>query len=128
MTPERACPEVLLVEDDYALREAIQELLEEEGHAVLTATDGDDGLARLAATRPCLVLLDLMMPNLDGEGFLTQGHARQLLEGVPVVVMTATPQRSLPHPVVAMLRKPLDLERLLDIVERYCSARLSRTG
>ena len=60
---------ILVVDDDPAIRAVVTDVLEDEGYAVLTATDGQEGLAVLAQTTPELILLDMRMPGLDGWGF-----------------------------------------------------------
>ena len=62
-------PRVLLVEDDADLRDALAEALTESGLDVTTAVDGSDGLGKLRDVRPDVVVLDLMMPKLDGWQF-----------------------------------------------------------
>jgi DNA-binding response OmpR family regulator len=66
LTPPRR---ILLVEDDLELREALGDALEEKGHTVVAAYDGDDGLRKMRDCRPDVVVLDLMMPKLDGWQF-----------------------------------------------------------
>jgi len=80
---------LLLVEDDPAAREMVQRTLEREGWQVVTAENGRVALERVAAQPPALVLLDLMMPEMDGFEFLHR--LRQTPDGrdIPVVVLTA---------------------------------------
>ena len=80
---------LLVVEDDPAAREMVQRTLEREGWQVATAENGRVALERVAAHPPALVLLDLMMPEMDGFEFLQR--LRQMPEGrdVPVIVLTA---------------------------------------
>ena len=63
---------VLVVEDDATIRSTIAEAIAEEGYRVLTATNGLEGLQEVRSGAPDAVLLDLMMPVLDGWGFLAQ--------------------------------------------------------
>lgn len=91
---ERYCPRhaeqfVLLVEDDAMTREMTQRMLEKEGwHAVL-ASNGRQALECIARRRPELILLDLMMPEMDGFQFLDELGKRADCDGIPVVVITA---------------------------------------
>lgn len=80
---------LLVVEDDPAAREMVQRTLEREGWQVVTAENGRVALERVAAQPPALVLLDLMMPEMDGFEFLHR--LRQTPDGrdIPVVVLTA---------------------------------------
>jgi PAS domain S-box-containing protein len=83
--PRRA----LLVDDDGAARTHVRRALEADGWAVDEAVDGRAGLARMAATAADVVLLDLMMPEMDGFEFLEEFRTRSAWRGVPVVVLTA---------------------------------------
>ena len=82
-------PRVLVVEDDLDTRQIVRRTLEGIGCSVVEAENGRVGLDRLDEGRPSLILLDLMMPELDGFGFLEQLRERPGLDDVPVVVMTA---------------------------------------
>lgn len=89
--PASSETEILIVEDDRDTRELLQRTLEREGWKVLTATDGVNAIELLAgATRvPDLVLLDLMMPRLDGFGVLDAIRKNPLWASIPVVILTA---------------------------------------
>ncbi len=82
------CP-VLLVEDDDATREMMRAMLEKEGWAVTEATNGREALERVAQNRPNLILLDLMMPEMDGFEFAATLRRRAEWSSIPVVVLTA---------------------------------------
>ncbi len=86
---ELAFCSVLLVEDDFAIREVMHRTLEKEGWGIVEAENGRVALERVAQNKPDLILLDLMMPEMDGFEFLT--NLRQNLEwrSIPVVVITA---------------------------------------
>jgi signal transduction histidine kinase/CheY-like chemotaxis protein len=79
----------LVVEDDDASREMLRRLLETQGWRVAEAPDGRAGLDRLRAVKPGVVLLDLMMPEMDGFQFLDEMRANPEWNGVPVIVITA---------------------------------------
>ncbi len=113
-------PEILLVEDDAAIRESLVECLEFEGHAVRAAADGPEALAWLrAGNRPRVVVLDLIMPVMTGEELLRRIRAAPDTRDVPVVVMTGTtPSRDLPR-VEALIPKPFDLADLLAAVRPF---------
>jgi CheY-like chemotaxis protein len=108
----------LVVDDDPDLRRRLRGLLEKEEWAVDEAADGREALERLAA-RPSVVLLDLLMPVMDGFEFLSEFRQREECRSVPVIVLTAkdlTPadQDRLRGSVEAVLRKgPLESEQLL---------------
>lgn len=78
---------ILLVEDEPAMRIAIQDALEAEGYRVLTASDGQTGLERALKEKPALILLDVMLPKLNG--FELCARLRQLSNPVPVLMLTA---------------------------------------
>jgi signal transduction histidine kinase/CheY-like chemotaxis protein/ligand-binding sensor domain-containing protein len=80
---------VLLVEDDDRTREMLQRTLQKDGWRVVEAENGRRALERVAEEMPALVLLDLMMPEMDGFGFLTEFRKRATASEVPVVVITA---------------------------------------
>jgi CheY-like chemotaxis protein len=117
---------VMIVEDDPDLREVMAALLESEGYAVLAAHDGADALSLLAdgSSAPFLILLDWMMPNMDGEAFRRRQLETPILAGIPVVVLSAAPPENFSRDAIArmvpvVLRKPIDLASLVDVVGRY---------
>jgi PAS domain S-box-containing protein len=80
---------VLLVEDDSSTREVLRRFLQRENWIVDEAENGNAGLSALAVQRPDLVLLDLMMPEMDGFEFVTRMRERPEWTGIPVIVVTA---------------------------------------
>ena len=80
---------VLVVEDDAAAREILQRTLEKEGWAVTTAENGRVALQRVAEQRPALILLDLMMPEMDGFQVVEALREREAWRPIPIVVVTA---------------------------------------
>jgi CheY-like chemotaxis protein len=112
---------VLLVEDEDDLRESMREALELNGYAVVAAHDGQEALDELDHIEGvCLVLLDLLMPRMNGWDFFAKMRARPEFAGVPVVVHTSAPSRA-PQGVSRVLQKPLKLDRLLSVVREYCA-------
>jgi DNA-binding response OmpR family regulator len=113
-------PEVLVVEDDAHLRQVVEWALADEGFAVALAADGQEALARIRQERPALVLLDMGLPGLDGFG--VAAGIRALHGGaVPVVVMTAdgrAAEKAAQIGAVAYVRKPFDLDELIETVRR----------
>jgi len=118
---------ILVVDDNWDIRQTLAELLRDEGHTVLTATDGFDALQKLGQlSRPCLVLLDLMMPRMSGLEFLAHLATRPDSREVHVVVMSAhdalrREAQQLPN-VRATVRKPFDVEELLSLASGHSSA------
>ncbi|MCY1041039.1 response regulator [Corallococcus sp. bb12-1] len=112
-----SAPLVLLIEDEADIRDALSTLLEMEGYRVAQCVHGEDAWAWLHANpSPSLVLLDLMMPVLDGQSFLLRLAQARMLEGVPIVVLSGSPFK--PDGAVAYLRKPVSVSELLDMVGR----------
>src|SRR5881394_4323865 len=81
---------LLIVEDELPMRTALKDCLEGEGYRVLTAADGDAGLERALKEKPDLILLDIMLPKLDGFSFCAE--LRRLSLEVPVLMLTAKGQ------------------------------------
>jgi PAS domain S-box-containing protein len=86
--PGPPCP-VLLIEDDTATREMMKQMLAREGWAVVEASNGREGLERVRQSPPNAILLDLMMPEMDGFEFLLELHRHGEWRGIPVIVVTA---------------------------------------
>lgn len=116
---------VLVVDDDVDLRESMQDLLTLNGHRAETAADGAEALEWLHRTgmRPCLVLLDLMMPGMDGFTFRSRLSADPRLADIPVVVVTGAgilAEQRVDELHAPVLRKPIRLETLLETVRSFC--------
>jgi CheY-like chemotaxis protein len=80
---------VLIVDDDPALREILGSMLAEEGWRVSTAADGEAALAAVERERPAAVVLDLMMPRIDGFEVLQRLRSQPTTRDLPVIVVTA---------------------------------------
>ena len=80
---------LLLVDDEPGLRSAVQAYLEDEGFAVTTAVDGEDGWSKAQELIPDVVISDVMMPRLDGYGLLRRLRDDERLGGTPVIFLTA---------------------------------------
>ena len=80
---------VLVVDDDADTRELFRRALEQDGRTVIEAADGAEALAHLATQRPGLILLDLMMPVMDGFEFVEEFRLHAEWQGIPIVVVTA---------------------------------------
>ena len=115
---------VLVVEDDVDIRDAMVDLLEAKGYSVSAAGHGAEALAQLqGGTRPCLILLDLMMPVMDGWTFCTEKEKDPSLAEIPILVVSAVPRQDPRNScvrAVSHLSKPLEVDKLLAAVERYC--------
>jgi CheY-like chemotaxis protein len=80
---------VLIVEDDAALREMLRRRLEKEGWKTVEAGNGREALERMVENQPELILLDLMMPEMDGFQFLEEVRKHEAWRAIPVIVVTA---------------------------------------
>jgi CheY-like chemotaxis protein len=118
---------VFVVDDEEMIRDSIVEFLDENGYAAAGASDGRDALAKLGASSdgpPCLILLDLMMPNMDGRAFREHQLQSPALAAIPVIVFSA--YRDVATAAAEMkaaghLEKPLRLPELLRQVRQYCA-------
>jgi CheY-like chemotaxis protein len=115
------CP-VLIVEDDEDLREMMAQLLTLEGFNAAAVANGREALEYMQESgKPDVILLDLMMPVMDGWEFRRQQRADPELAPVPVIVLSALDQgRASGLDANAFLKKPLDFDRLLALVRTYC--------
>ena len=113
---------VLIVDDDIELRRDLCGLLADAGVPVVAASDGADALAylRRAALKPGLLVIDLVMPGMDGFTFAAAVAKEPLLAGIPIVILSgslvATPADL---KVAERLTKPVSLDVFLDAVHRH---------
>lgn len=118
-------PRVLVVDDDPVIRSTVAELLLDEGYAVDQAGDGSEALTLIRQCTPDAIVLDLMMPVLDGWAFVPQCRSLPECADVPIVVMSAThglhetAERLHAMGVRAVVAKPFDVDALIAIVQRY---------
>jgi DNA-binding response OmpR family regulator len=118
-------PYVLVVDDDPAIRGLVADALREEGYAVDLAAHGREALEAMRARRPSTVILDLMMPVMDGFSFIEACHRERLCVDVPIVVISAVQdalRRIKEIPVHACMAKPFDLDDLVRTVGRYAQS------
>ena len=113
---------LLIVDDEGAILEALPDILSVEGYDVATAANGAEGLKRAGEERPDLILLDLMMPVMDGQEMLRRLKESPDLRTIPVVVMSAGRVSKSELQGSRFLAKPFELDDLLDTV----SAELNR--
>jgi len=111
---------ILVVDDDPDIRATVSEILDLEGCNVTAASNGLEALEQIETSPPCVVLLDMRMPVMDGWGVARELRARGV--GIPIVVMTAAQDAGRWAREIAadaVLPKPFELDDLLDIVSRY---------
>jgi CheY-like chemotaxis protein len=112
---------IVIIEDDPDIRDTLCLALEFEGYTVLSASNGKEGIDLLARCKaPCLILLDLMMPVMNGWDFLNERRDNETLAPVPVIVVSAFATDQSDRSVQAYLEKPVELETLLQMVSQYC--------
>jgi CheY-like chemotaxis protein len=113
---------ILVVEDDRGVRESLSDALTLEGYEVTCAENGAVALRHLSGgQRPCLILLDLMMPVMDGWTFRSAMLGDPALADIPVIVMTAAgAARASTVPSQLVLHKPLHMDRVVEAVQEHC--------
>jgi two-component system response regulator MprA len=117
---------VLVVEDDRELAGVLVDALSEYGYRVECAHDGAVAMARIANERPAAIILDLLMPEMDGLEFLGSRRDNDAISNIPVIVLTG--QRGMTHRARALaadvvLEKPVKLLMLVEAIHRLVDAR-----
>jgi CheY-like chemotaxis protein len=113
---------VLVVDDDADMRHMTENVLSFAGIATVSAANGAEALERARSVRPSVILLDLMMPVMDGYEFRDRQLQDPVLRKIPVICVTAVPPRETDTKklqVDACVHKPVDWEELLKVVLRY---------
>ena len=116
---------VLVVDDERDIREAVSEVLVDEGYQVLGAGDGAEALEQSRAHRPDVILLDLMMPGMNGWEFRAAQQADPDLGNIPVIVLSALGRVS-GLDAAEFLQKPFELDQLLTAVRQHAKAASGR--
>ena len=81
-------PLILIVEDDPTVQGLLKTIMETEGYDAITAADGLEGLLKAEIRHPSVIILDIMMPNVDGERVLDELRSHAELAEVPVLIVT----------------------------------------
>jgi two-component system chemotaxis response regulator CheY len=118
---------VLIVDDDEDIRESMMDFLQDHGYAPVGATNGKDALEKLAGglREPCVIIMDLMMPVMDGLTFRDEQLRHPDLARIPVIVVSAFREAAAvvqDMDCAGLIAKPLDLDELLRVVRGLCSA------
>jgi len=114
---------VLVIEDDTDSRLMMQTLLRLEGYEVVGAANGREGLTATRSENPCLILLDLMMPVMDGLEFRAEQVRDPAIRNIPVVIVSArhdADATACDLGVAACVGKPIDLDELATAVAENC--------
>ena len=117
------CKTILIIEDDDLIRDTLKATLEFEGFTVATAENGQRALELLSSlNRPCLILLDLMMPIMNGWEFLEYRKENDVFLTIPVAIVSAATDSAIQkaHGYQAIIKKPIDLDIMLAWVRKYC--------
>ncbi len=115
---------VLIIEDEKLIIVSTQMVLEAAGFCVESATNGEDGIKQAVAQAPDMILLDIMMPGIDGWETLTRLKADPATAGIPVVIFTAREhsrghQKSTDMGASGYFRKPFEPDELIELVEKH---------
>jgi CheY-like chemotaxis protein len=116
---------ILIVEDDPGIRQLLRLFLEHKGYTAKSAANGREALKQLQPDQPLpvLILLDLMMPIMDGAAFRQAQQADPRIAAIPVVVLSVAESIEAQAPLLtanAYLPKPIEFDSLLQVVEQYC--------
>lgn len=116
---------ILLVEDEMVIALGTSMLLEDEGHTVILASDGEAGIAQAIETTPDLIMTDYMMPRMDGLAMIRELRSRGMT--VPIVLATSIPEASIEEPprrlYDAYLSKPYGESALLEVIRHLLANR-----
>jgi CheY-like chemotaxis protein len=122
---------VLVVDDEYGIAELLEAVLVDEGHRVLTASNGKHGLRVLEKEKPDVIFLDYMMPIMDGAAMLSNMRSNPVLRNTPVVMMSSIPEATVAErceSYVLFLRKPFNVFHVIDIVNNLTGSGSSGTA
>ncbi len=115
---------VLVIEDDPDVREMLVDVLEAEGYAVSQAQDGWEGLNLAEEQQPNLILLDLLMPRMNGWEFRAAQMKNTVIAAIPVIVISGAPADpgGMLSGVAARFDKPFDTTALMKAVKLHASS------
>ena len=112
---------MLVVDDQEAIRDTLQVALDDEGYSVECAANGQEALDILGRWKPCVILLDLMMPVMDGWAFCEE--QKRVGDRTPIVLLSAAgglDEHSRALGAAAVIAKPFDIDRVISTIERVC--------
>jgi adenylate cyclase len=124
----RGSGKILVIDDEQTVRDLMRRFLAREGFDVVTAKDGEEGLALARRLRPALITLDVLMPGLDGWSVLQALKADPELAEVPVVMLTIVDEKNKGYALGASdyVTKPIDRARLRALLDRFCDPAAGR--
>jgi DNA-binding response OmpR family regulator len=114
---------ILVIEDEIHIQRLLQMVLEKNGYQVVLAANGEEGLKKVGEMRPSLILLDIMMPGIDGMQVLRSLKSNSTTKDIPVVMLTALTQENLVLQGVQLgvkdyLRKPFHPQKLVERITK----------
>jgi two-component system chemotaxis response regulator CheY len=121
---------VLIVEDNQDIREALREVVAWEGYQVIEAENGRVALDILNSGKmpePCLILLDLLMPEMNGWEFMEFRRRNDAIAAIPTIIITAMKEGTLPQGAIKVIQKPIDLVELVSAIDGFCSRHKEET-
>ena len=119
---------ILVVDDELPIVDALADVLLWEGYPVVTACNGQRALEQLARAEISLVLLDCMMPVMDGRMALERIRAEPAWRLTPVVLMTAASPAECPAGSDGLLQKPFEVSALFELVRRLAGPPPAKAG
>ncbi len=119
---EQCQKNILIVEDDKEIREAMKDALEIEGYNVKVASDGNEGLNSLRSSdSTCMILLDLLMPSMSGREFMDIVQKEEKISTIPIFIHSSIANKENTTGAAGWIKKPADLGTILQAVKNHCS-------
>ena len=122
---------ILVVDDEFGIVKLLEEVLEDEGHRVLVASNGRQALERAAKDQPALVITDFMMPVMNGAELIKSMAGDARLSNVPVILISSVPEATVAERIsgyAAFVRKPFNIFNLIDLVAELSGGKPSNPG
>lgn len=116
MTDAEDC--VLIVDDEEDIRETLRDVVEMGGCGAILAANGAEALKLLETRRPCLVVIDLLMPMMSGAELLEAMRSVPTLAAIPVLVSTSAPERA--PAGVPVMPKPINITKFWERMREHC--------
>jgi DNA-binding response OmpR family regulator len=121
---------ILVIDDELVIANMLQIALEDEGYQAIVAHNGKAGLESAREVRPDLVLLDFMMPIMDGPATLAALRADEALSTVPVIIMSSIDERTVSSAMSGyqrFIRKPFRIDFLIEVIGQILGSEHSAT-
>lgn len=123
------CRSILIVEDEPTIRDNLRMLLELEGYPVFTASNGQEGLQALyKMPRPCLILLDMLMPVMNGTEFLNAKNHEEAIAAIPVCIVSGVADNANLSGTVGFVKKPIEFDGFIRFIRTFCGSPETNKG